>query len=195
MRRRAFLAALGGAAASPMIRPFAARAQQMPVIGILLLSNAAAAKDLALVTELSRLGYVEGRNIAFDIRAAGGDLSRLPALGRELAAARPKVLVGSATTSAEALALATHDIPIVMAVVGDPITAGLTTSMAQPTRNVTGFTMSSSSLAAKRLELLSEMVPNLRKVAYVTPDSPMSGSFRAEVQRAADKLGRGLRAR
>ena len=76
-----------------------------------------------------------------------------------------------------------------MAVVGDPITAGLTTSMAQPTRNVTGFTMSSSSLAAKRLELLSKVVPNLRKVAYVTPDSPMSASFRAEVQRAADKLG------
>jgi putative ABC transport system substrate-binding protein len=146
-------------------------------------------KELALVSELSRLGYVEGRNIAYDIRAADGDLERLPALARELVAAGPRVLTGATTASAEALMQATRSIPIVMTVVGDPVATGLSTSMSRPTGNVTGFTLSSASLAAKRLEMLSEIVPGLRKVAYVTPDSPMSGSFRGQVQSAGDKLG------
>ena len=124
----------------------------MPRVGVLLVGGAAAPKDLALAPELARLGYVEGRNVVFDIRAAGGELNRLPALARELVAARPSVLVGATTASAEALVQATRDIPIVMTVVGDPVATGLSTSMSRPTGNVTGFTMSSPSLAAKRLE-------------------------------------------
>ena len=79
--------------------------------------------------------------------------------------------------------------PVVMAVGGDPVAMGLSTRMSRPTGNVTGFTLSSASLAAKRLEMLSEIVPGLRRIAYVTPDSPMSGSFRGQVQSAAEKLG------
>ena len=99
------------------------------------------------------------------------------------------MLTGATSASAEALVQATRDIPIVMTVVGDPIATGLSTSMSRPTGNVTGFTLSSASLAAKRLEMLSEIVPGLRRVAYMTPDSPMSGAFRGQVQSAAGKLG------
>ena len=187
MRRRDFLAGLGVAVAVPA-RPVWAQ-PQLPRVGFLLVGGMATPKDLALVAELSRLGYVEGRNIAYDIRAADGDLDRLPALARELVAAGPRVLTGATTATAEALMQATRSIPIVMTVVGDPVATGLSTSMSRPTGNVTGFTLSSASLAAKRLEMLSEIVPGLRRVAYVTPDSPMSGHFREQVQSAADKLG------
>jgi putative ABC transport system substrate-binding protein len=187
VRRRSFIALLGGAAAASA---WPASAQQPASrVGILLVGGAATTKELALVSELSRLGYVEGRNIAYDIRASDGDLDRLPALARELVAAGPRVLTGATTASAEALVQATRDIPIVMTVVGDPVTTGLSTSLSRPTGNVTGFTLSSASLAAKRLEMLSEIVPGLRRVAYMTPDSPMSGAFREQVQSAADKLG------
>ena len=186
MKRREFISLLAGAVALPS----AARAQQpVPMVGILLVGGAATSKDLALASELSRLGYVEGRSIAYDIRAADGDLNRLPALARELVAAGPRVLTGATTASAEALMQATRSIPIVMTVVGDPVTTGLSTSLSRPTGNVTGFTLSSASLAAKRLEMLSEIVPGLKRVAYVTPDSPMSESFRGQVQSAAEKLG------
>ena len=173
MRRREFIAVLGGAVAV-QARP-AWTQPQVPRIGFLLVGGMAPPKELAVVSELSRLGYVEGRNIAYDIRAADGDLDRLPALARELVAVGPRVLTGATSATAEALMQATRGIPIVMTVVGDPVATGLSTSMSRPTGNVTGFTLSSASLAAKRLEMLSEIVPGLRRVAYMTPDSPMSG--------------------
>jgi putative tryptophan/tyrosine transport system substrate-binding protein len=187
VRRREFICLLGGAAAASAHPAWAQ--PLLPRVGILLVGGTAAPKELALVSELSRLGYAEGRNIAYDIRGAGGDLDRLPALARELVAAGPKVLTGATSAAAEALMQATRDIPIVMAVVGDPVATGLSTSMSRPTGNVTGFTLSSASLAAKRLEMLSEIVPGLRRVVYMTPDSPMSGAFREQVKAAADKLG------
>ena len=104
MRRREFIGLFGGAAAASA---WPARAQQaMPRVGVLLVGGAATPKDLALAPELARLGYVEGRNIAFDIRGADGELDRLPALARELVAAKPSVLIGATTaigTAAHAL--------------------------------------------------------------------------------------------
>jgi putative ABC transport system substrate-binding protein len=187
VRRREFIALLGGTMVAP-VRPAWAQ-QHIPRVGVLLVGGAATSKDLALASELARLGHVEGRNITFDIRAAAGDFSRLPELARGLVGAKPNVLVGATTASAEALVQATRDIPIVMTVVGDPVAAGLSTSLSRPTRNLTGFTMSTASLAAKRLEILSELVPDLRRVMYLSPDTPMSESFRSEVRPAADKLG------
>jgi hypothetical protein len=96
---------------------------------------------ILLVHQSARIGYIEGSNVTYEIRGADGDINRLPQLARELTAA------------------ATVDIPIVMTVVGDPIALGLSNSMSRPSRNVTGFTNSSVSLAAKRLELLRELVP------------------------------------
>jgi putative ABC transport system substrate-binding protein len=187
MKRRQFIGLLGSAT----LWPLPAMAQQRPArIGILIIGTAPAARDLALVQELARMGYVEGRNIAYEVRSADGNSGRLPQLARELVAARPDILVGSTSTVAAALMEATSAIPIVMTVVGDPVVLGLSASMSRPSRNVTGFTNSSVSLAAKRLDLLRELVPGLRKVAYVwVPENPLMRLFSEQVKTAAETLG------
>jgi putative ABC transport system substrate-binding protein len=146
-------------------------------------------RDFALAHELAKLGYIEGNNITYDIRGAEGDSSRLPQLALELVAKKPEVIVGSTSTVAVVLANATREIPIVMMVVGDPIALGLSNSMSHPSRNVTGFTMSTTALAAKRLELLRELVPGIRKVAFLrVHDNPITKRTGEEVQTAADML-------
>jgi putative ABC transport system substrate-binding protein len=179
---------LGGAAlAWPL--PLSAQ-RRTPRVGVLLNGGAVPPRDLDIARELARIGYVEGRNIIYEVRAAAGDLSRLPQLARELVATKPDVIIGTATPAAAALFGATRDIPIVMTVVGDPIALGLTGSMSRPTHNVTGFTNSSLSLAAKRLELLHGIVPALRKVAYLrVPGNPLATLFESHVRKAADVLG------
>ena len=187
MRRREFITLLGGVAT---VWPLPLSAQSTPRVGILLNGGAVLPRDLDFARELARLGYIEGRNIIYEVRAAEGDLSRLPQLARELVATKPDVIVGSAAPAAAALFGATRNIPIVMTVVGDPIALGLTGSMSRPTHNVTGFTVSSLSLAAKRLELLHGIVPALRKVAYLwVPGNPLATLFEPHVRKAADMLG------
>jgi ABC transporter substrate binding protein len=116
---------------------------------------------------LRELGYVDGRNVGYDVRAAGADIARLPELAREVVAGRPDVIVSATARAGLALMNATREIPIVLALVGDPVGLGLTSSMARPTGNVTGFTTAHDTLAAKRLELLLELVPAARKVAFL----------------------------
>jgi putative ABC transport system substrate-binding protein len=146
-------------------------------------------KDFELVRELERIGYIDERDIAYTIQAANGDVDRLPQLARDLVVARPEVIVGSTTPVAFALLTETRDIPIIMTVVGDPVTLGLTSRLGRPSRNVTGFTMSSPTIAGKRLALLRELVPSLRKVGYVwVPASPLVTQFRKEVRTAAEQL-------
>ena len=121
MTRRGFITLLGGAAAWPI----AAFAQQrLPRVGVLLYGRAVPSGDLQIAAELARIGYVEGRNIAYEIRAAEGDITRLPPLARELAAVKPEVLVGSTAQIAVALFNATREIPIVITLVRDPIALG-----------------------------------------------------------------------
>ena len=191
MTRREFITLAVGTTAFALAGPFPAWTQQRaPRVGVLLLGAAAEGRQLPLASELARLGYVEGRNIAYEVRGAEGELGRLPALARELAATKPDVMVGATSPGVAALAALSTDIPIVMTVVGDPIALRLTDSMARPTRNVTGFTLSSSSLAGKRLELLRELLPNLRRVAYLfATSSPMETAFEQHVRSAADSLG------
>jgi putative tryptophan/tyrosine transport system substrate-binding protein len=189
MRRREFITNLAGAAAA---WPIGARAQQqqIPRVGLLAVGPSRPARDFELVNQLGKLGYTEGRNIAYEIRGAEGDSNRLPQLAGELVATKPDVIVGSTSAVAVALAAATRTIPIVMMVIGDPITLGLSSSMSRPNRNVTGFTVSNSSLAAKRLELLRELLPSLRKIAYLwEPPNPITKKFGEEVQKAANALG------
>src|SRR5215510_1075570 len=188
MRRRDFIKIIAGSA---LAWPRAACAQQHSAhIGILLLGRAVPPKELTITSELARLGYDEGRNVSYDVRGADGDLDRLPMLTRELVATRPDVLVGASEIAADVLAKATRDIPIVVTVMGDPIASGLTSSMSRPTRNVTGFTLSSPTLGAKRLELLHELIPGLRRVAYLTtPAGPMYNVFEQYVREAANALG------
>jgi putative ABC transport system substrate-binding protein len=188
MRRREFIVLFAGAG---IVQALPARAQpRVARVGILVIGAAVAAKNLTLASELARMGYVEGRNITYELRAADGDLSRLPALARELVAAKPDVLIGASAATAEVLVAATHDIPIVLTVTIDPVATGLSDSMSRPSRNVTGFTSSSPTLAAKRLELLRELIPDLRKVAHLNvPEGSPYAIFERHVSAAAAALG------
>jgi ABC-type uncharacterized transport system substrate-binding protein len=188
MRRREFITLLGGGAATWSISVYAQ--QKIPRVGVLVVGPNPPAHDFELVHQLAQLGYTEGRNIIYEVRGAESDSNRLPRLAQELVTTKPDVIVGSTSEVAVALAAATRNIPIVMTVVGDPVTLGLTTSMSRPDRNVTGFTVSSPSIAAKRLELLRELVPAVHKVAYLwEPPNPMTKKFGEEVRKAADTLG------
>jgi len=187
MRRRVFLT-FGGAAA--VAWPFAALAQQASKrIGILIIGSAVAPEELTIVSELTRLGYVEGKNIRYEVRGADGDLGRLTALAQQLVKTKPDVLIGASELIATALATATAEIPIVITVMGDPIAIGLSNSLSHPSRNVTGFTQSSSTLSAKRIQLLRELIPTLHKLAYLNAPGPMIGIFEQQVREAATALG------
>jgi len=187
MRRRVFLT-FGGAAA--VAWPFAALAQQASKrIGILIIGSAVAPEELTIVSELTRLGYVEGKNIRYEVRGADGDLARLTTLAQQLVKTKPDVLIGASELIATALATATAEIPIVITVMGDPITIGLSNSLSHPSRNVTGFTQSSSTLSAKRIQLLRELIPTLHKLAYLNAPGPMIGIFEQQVREAATALG------
>jgi putative ABC transport system substrate-binding protein len=188
MNRRVLIALIAAAGAAWPVPLYAQ--QRMPRIGILRNGEAVPPRDIDLVKELAGLGYIEGQNVSFQVRAANGDPSRLVPLARELVATRPDVLIGSASPAAVALFAATRDIPIVMTAVGDPVALGLSGSMSRPTHNVTGFTISNLSLAAKRLELLHGTLPGLRKVAYLwVPENPLAALFESHVQKAAEVLG------
>jgi putative ABC transport system substrate-binding protein len=178
---------VGGAAA--WWSPTAPAQTHRALVGILLIGRNATSHDLPLVAELERIGYSEGRNVSYEILAAHGDIGQLPRLARELVARKPDVIVSATSSAAEALTRATSEIPIVMTVIGDPIAIGITSSMSRPSRNVTGFTLSHPSLAAKRLELMREVIPHLTRVAYVRPIGPMEVPFEQQVRMAADGIG------
>lgn len=188
MERRQAISLLGGVAIS---WPLAAFAQlRIPRVGVLLTGRAVPPRELEIAGELARIGYIDGRNIAYDIRAAEGDVTRLPALASELVAKRPDVIVGSTSEVAAALLDATRDIPIVMTLVSDPIALGFSDSISRPSHNITGFTISTLSLAAKRLEILHDAVPVAGKVAYLqAPQNPAAAMYAARVKQAADVLG------
>jgi putative tryptophan/tyrosine transport system substrate-binding protein len=140
--------------------------------------------------ELRQLGYIEGKNIIFEVRSAEGKIKRFPALLDELV--RLKVDVILATSFSEILAAknATKTIPIVFMTSGDPVAAGVIDSLAHPGGNLTGFTEIAAVLAGKRLELLKETVPRLSRVAVLWNPVPGEGSQQwKESQLAARELG------
>jgi putative tryptophan/tyrosine transport system substrate-binding protein len=123
--------------------------------------------------EFRALGYVEGKNIAFEYRDAEGKPNRLPAVADELVRLKVDVIVTASTISALAAKNATRTIPIVFYSAGDPIATGLVDSLARPGGNITGFTVISALLAGKRLELLKETIPKLSRVAVLwNPQDP-----------------------
>ena len=191
MRRREFIAALGGAAA---VWPLAARAQAaMPVIGAL---NSAAAAPIAPLLAAFRLGlgeagYVEGQNLAIEYRLAEGQYDRLPNLAADLVRRRVAVIAtGGGTVSALAAKNATPTIPVVFVCDDDPVKVGLVTSISRPGGNVTGIHQLTTGLEAKRLGLLHELAPNVTTMAVlVNPDYPDAGIQIKEVEEAARTLG------
>ena len=169
IRRRDFFTLLGGAAAWPV----AARAQhgeRVRRIGFLHPVAPGSDNDrVALVVRgLADRGWVEGRNLRFDHRWAGGDVERMQALARELVDLKPDVLVATGSSEAtRALQAATRTIPIVFMRTGDPIAAGLVTNIARPEGNATGWSGASARMGGKWLDLLREAVPTIERVALL----------------------------
>ena len=193
MRRRKFITLLGGAAAA---WPLAARAQQpaMPVVGYLSahLPGPSATLTGAFRQGLKDSGYVEGENMTILYRWAEGQWDRLPALATELLHQRVAVIAAFGNSPAIAAKVATTTIPIVFSVGDDPVRLGLVASLAQPGGNVTGTNNFANELAAKRLELLREMVPAATRVAVLVSPSNAATSESTLRDTAAGARAMGL---
>jgi putative ABC transport system substrate-binding protein len=190
MRRRELL--LG---ATAMMAARAARAQQkaIPVVGYVVLGSDGPSGSYAVAFRqgLSEYGYVEGQNLAIEYRWAEGRADRLPALAADLVARQVDVIVAGGTPPAIAAKSATSTIPIVFAGVGDPVGVGLVTNLARPDGNLTGFSSFAVELNPKRLELLSELVPQAEVIALlINPSSPNAESIIiGDMQEAARAKG------
>lgn len=190
MRRRTLAAALGGALALPA----AGRAQpgeRVRRVGILAAIAADGHPGLAALREgLQVLGWIEGRNILFDLRSTDADPGRADALAMELVGRRPDVLVGHTLAATVALKKQTGTLPIVGIALADPVGSGLVDSLARPDGNVTGFVNFEPSIGGKWLELLGEVVPGLRRVGFMfNPATSTVAEYLRSVQGASRSLG------
>jgi len=168
MKRRVFITLLGGAAAAWTV---AARAQQARVqsyrIGFLTARSGPAATHRAFEAALAKLGYREGANLVIERRYAAGTLELLPRLAAELVNAQVDVIVTETTPAAVAAKQATNAIPIVMATGGDAVRSGLVASLARPGGNVTGMTFIGTETITKTVEILHELKPQMKRVAFL----------------------------
>jgi putative ABC transport system substrate-binding protein len=187
MRRREFIAGLGGAAAWPIAAP--AQQATMPVIGFLSTRSADDDNKFSTVPFLQGLkeaGYVEGQNVVVEYSYADNQLDRLPALVADLVRRRVAVIVASGAPAALAARAATATLPIVFATAVDPVTTGLVASLNRPGANVTGIANLATELAPKQLQLLRELTPNAAVFGVLAdPAFPSTPSFIADLKAAA----------
>lgn len=190
MKRREFITLLGGGAAA---WPIAAQTQSvsLPRIGVLLVGLSPDSKAAQHFRRgLRDAGYLEGRNVVIEWRYAKGDYEKVRAFVDEFIRDRVNVMVMDSTIGTEAAKRATSSIPIVMALVLDPVGSGLIASLAKPGANVTGLSMMSTvDLNSKRLQLLKEVIPNLARAAVIwNPDHPLHAKQVQDLKERAPKL-------
>lgn len=190
MNRRELMLLLASATSAAQ----AVRAQQkaVPVIGYLggTTPGTNASFVAAFLRGLSETGHVEGQNVVIEYRWAESQYDRLPALAADLVGRNVDVIAANDMPSARAAKRATSSIPIIFIIGGDPVAAGLVTSLAQPGGNLTGVTFISTELVPKRLELLSELVPQAKVIALlVNPHNPNTELIMRDVPKAARVKG------
>jgi putative tryptophan/tyrosine transport system substrate-binding protein len=194
VRRREFITLIGGATAT---WPIAARAQQrerVPRIGVLMSAAEhdpeGQARITAFLQGMQKLGWTEGRNIRIDVRWAGGDPVLERKFADDLVSLKPDVILATASPTVAALQAATATVPIVFAHAVDPVGAGFVDSLARPGGNATGFVLFEYSIGAKWLELLKEIVPDVRRVAVLRDPAIAAGTGQfGAIQSVAPSLG------
>ena len=159
-------------------------------IGVLLVARSPESKEAqAFRQELRDAGYAEGRDVVIEWRSANGDYDRIPELAADLVQRKVDVIVVEATLATQAVKRATSTIPIVMAVVADPVGSGLVANLAHPGGNVTGLSLMVADLSAKRLQLLKETIPRLTRVAVLwNPATPYHPKVIEELKAVAPSL-------
>jgi putative ABC transport system substrate-binding protein len=199
IRRRELLVTLGSAAAA---WPLAARAQQKAnapkssyQIGFLFAGTIALRPQVQeFWRTLQQLGYIEGKNLKIEVREAGGQLDRLPGLASEIVATHPDVIVAVTSPATAAAKMATKDIPIVMAIISDPLGSGFVKSLARPEGNITGPSLMSNELTGKRVELIKETIPDLSILGLLWNETSAQNALIAKLgEQAASSIGIMLR--
>src|SRR5262245_20493487 len=195
MKRREFISLIGGGAAAWPLAALAQEPGRMRRIGVLLAlfdsDPESQPRMAAFRRELENLGWTEGRNIQIEYRWASGDAERFRALAADLVETKPDVLVAHTSASAEALARETRTIPIIFAMVTDPVASGLAASLTVPGRNATGFTNFEPALGAKWVEFLREFSPRLARVGLLFNPATAPGriaTYQESVEAAARSL-------
>ena len=189
MRRRDLLSLLGGAT----VWPHSAAAQQpkMPTIGVLVVGSPGSERFWRLFREsMGDLGYIDGQNVRYEFRSDQGQASRLPDLAAELVRLKVDLIVAWFTPAARAAKQVTQSVPIVMALVGNPVETGLVQSLARPGGNVTGMAAVGAELAGKCVDLIRELLPSAHRVAALAnaPD-PFSKPFLEKIELAGKATG------
>ena len=189
--RRRILVTLGAAALTAPLAAIAQKSEKIARVGYLGPTSAAAGKSRieALRSGLRELGYVEGKNLLMEYRWADDRYESLPKLAAELVRQKVDVIVTHGTPGTRAAKQATSTIPIVMATAGDADVAGLVTNITRPEGNVTGTMFSNPELAAKRMEVLRDTLPRIRRVAVLhNPDNSSMGPVLKAMEKSAQPL-------
>jgi putative ABC transport system substrate-binding protein len=189
VKRRTFIAGLGGAAAWPVVAP--AQRPTLPVVGFLNTASRDGYAPMAAAFRqgLKETGYVEGQNVAVEYRWAEGQYDRVSAMAAELVRRQVAVIVAN-TPGVLAVVAATKTIPIVFTTSSDPVQIGLVASLSRPSGNVTGVTQLNNEVASKRLELAHQLAPMATIIAVlVNPTNPNNEAFVSDLQAAARALG------